>query len=200
MTIKSIHAREILDSRGNPTVEATVVLASGKLGKASVPSGASTGEHEDLELRDGGKRYGGKGVLKAVKNVNTTIATRLVGKDIASILELDKIMDALDGTPNKAKAGANAILGVSLAAARAASTSKHRIVGRGQGTKLARGGHAHLQNRRLVLGGEAKEGEGQAVLVVEVSLGLQHRAAPGQELGRDGDQAHDEDPTPRDRR
>lgn len=119
MQIKEICAREILDSRGNPTVEVMVILKSGAAGKASVPSGASTGEHEDLELRDGGKRYGGKGVLKAVKNVNVTIAKRLVGKDIASILELDKIMDNLDGTPNKSNLGANATLAVSLAATRA---------------------------------------------------------------------------------
>ncbi len=119
MRIKTISAREILDSRGNPTVEAKVVLENGILGTAKVPSGASTGEHEDLELRDGGKRYGGKGVLKAVKNVNTTIAKFFAGREVASILELDKLLDKLDGTENKSNLGANAILSVSLAATRA---------------------------------------------------------------------------------
>lgn len=117
--IKSIHAREILDSRGNPTVAARVTLTSGVSAEAMVPSGASTGVHEAVELRDGNaKRYGGKGVLKAVQHVNTTIAKALRGKDVMKHRQLDDIMLQLDGTTNKSKLGANAILAVSLAAAR----------------------------------------------------------------------------------
>ena len=120
--IHEIHAREILDSRGNPTVEVEVVLKSGIVGTASVPSGASTGEHEALELRDGDKRrYMGKGVLKAVEHVNERIAPELEGLDVIDQLEIDQTMIELDGTPNKEKLGANAILGVSLACARAAA-------------------------------------------------------------------------------
>ncbi len=118
--IELILAREILDSRGNPTVEADVILESGARGRAAVPSGASTGEHEALELRDGDKgRYAGKGVLKAVNNVNEVIAPELEGMDASEQRELDNAMIALDGTPTKAKLGANAILAVSMAAARA---------------------------------------------------------------------------------
>jgi enolase len=120
--ITSIHAREILDSRGNPTLEADVSLAGGAFGRAAVPSGASTGEHEAVELRDGlKKRYLGKGVSKAVKNVNTLIAQELVGIDALEQVTLDRLMIALDGTPTKKKLGANAILAVSLAAAHAAA-------------------------------------------------------------------------------
>ncbi|MDO8581642.1 MAG: phosphopyruvate hydratase [bacterium] len=120
-SIQSIVAREILDSRGNPTVEARVTLANGVTAVASVPSGASTGSHEALELRDGGKRYGGKGVLKAVANVNGPIARALKGKDVRQQRMLDETMLALDGTKNKSKLGANAILAVSLACARVAA-------------------------------------------------------------------------------
>ena len=124
MKIKQITAREILDSRGNPTVEATVELADGSVGMAAVPSGASTGVHEAVELRDGStKRYGGKGVLKAVKNVNTKINKALVGKDARDQKKIDKIMIDLDGTENKSKLGANAILAVSLANCRAVAIS-----------------------------------------------------------------------------
>ena len=119
--IKKITAREILDSRGNPTVEAEVVLSGGARGIAKVPSGASTGAHEAVELRDGAKRYGGKGVLRAVKNVNTTIAKSLKGMDAMNQRDLDGRMVVLDGTQNKKKLGANAILAVSLASARAAA-------------------------------------------------------------------------------
>ena len=120
--IKSIHAREILDSRGNPTVEATVILKSGVKAQASVPSGASTGIHEAHELRDGDKkRYNGKGVLKAVKNINTKIAKKLVGMNPQNQKKIDKAMIDLDGTENKSKLGANAILAVSLANAKAAA-------------------------------------------------------------------------------
>lgn len=122
--IKSVHAREIIDSRGNPTVEVDVILSNGILGRAAVPSGASTGEHEAVELRDGDKgRYKGKGVLKAVANVNTVIAKAIKGKD-ADFKKIDKITRELDGTNNKGKLGANAILGVSMAVAKADAISK----------------------------------------------------------------------------
>lgn len=122
MRIEKITGREILDSRGNPTVEVDVLLESGVMGRASVPSGASTGEHEALELRDQDKsRYGGKGVLKAVKNVNDVIAPALKGMSALDQMGIDKAMLALDGTPTKSNLGANAILGVSLAVAKAAA-------------------------------------------------------------------------------
>jgi enolase len=123
-SITKVLARQVLDSRGNPTLEAEVHLQDGSRGRAIVPSGASTGEHEALELRDGDKaKYGGKGVLKAVENVNTKIAPELIGLDATEQLKLDKKMLALDGTPTKKNLGANAILGVSLAAAHAAAAS-----------------------------------------------------------------------------
>ena len=120
--ITDVHAREILDSRGNPTIEVDVKLSSGFIGRAAVPSGASTGEHEAVELRDGDKkRYLGKGVLKAVDNVNRIISGAIIEMDAANQIEIDTVMIELDGTPNKSKLGANAILGVSLACARAAA-------------------------------------------------------------------------------
>src|SRR6267142_295266 len=120
--IDRIQAREILDSRGNPTVEADVILVGGVMGRAAVPSGASTGEHEAVELRDGDpKRFGGKGVLKAVNNVNDVIARELKGKDVLDQAAIDRRMIELDGSPNKSKLGANALLAVSLATARAAA-------------------------------------------------------------------------------
>lgn len=120
--IEFIEAREILDSRGNPTVEVDVILEDGSMGRAAVPSGASTGVHEAVELRDGDKsRYLGKGVLKAVDNVNNILAPELEGMDALDQVAIDRAMIALDGTPNKAKLGANAILGVSMAVARAAA-------------------------------------------------------------------------------
>lgn len=123
-TIESISAQEVLDSRGNPTVEVEVILADGSWGRAAVPSGASTGVHEALELRDGDKqRYGGKGVLKAVANVNDVIADALFGWDATEQKAIDAELLTLDGTPNKSKLGANAILGVSLAMAKAAANS-----------------------------------------------------------------------------
>ena len=121
--IKYIHAREILDSRGNPTVEVEVVTESGAAAIASVPSGASTGEYEAHELRDDERRYMGKGVEKAVTNVNTRISDRLVGIDVFSQALIDKYLTEADGTENKSRFGANAILGVSLAVARAAANS-----------------------------------------------------------------------------
>jgi enolase len=119
--IIKIHARQIFDSRGNPTVEVDVITENGILGRAAVPSGASTGEHEAVELRDGGKAFMGKGVLKAVDNVNTEIAAEVVGMSVFEQNAIDKMMIELDGTPNKSNLGANAILGVSLAVAKAAA-------------------------------------------------------------------------------
>jgi len=122
--IEDIRAREILDSRGNPTLEVEVALTGGAWGRAAVPSGASTGVHEALELRDGDEaRYGGKGVLQAVENVNTTIADELIGWDALDQVGIDEFLIGLDGTPNKERLGANAILGVSLAVAKAAAAA-----------------------------------------------------------------------------
>ena len=123
--IKEIKGREIIDSRGNPTIEADCLLSDGSFGRAAVPSGASTGEHEAVELRDGDKsRYGGKGVLKAVKNLNTELAKALKGKNAGDQAALDAQMIKLDGTPNKGRLGANALLAVSMAACRASATSQ----------------------------------------------------------------------------
>lgn len=124
MQIQRVHGREILDSRGNPTVEVDVVLSDGSLGRAAVPSGASTGSYEAVELRDGGSRYNGTGVQTAVQNVNTVIAEAVAGQDFDQ-RTLDDTLIALDGTPNKGKLGANAILGVSLAFAHACAASKN---------------------------------------------------------------------------
>ena len=121
-SIEFIHGRQILDSRGNPTIEVDVILEDGTLGRAAIPSGASTGENEAVELRDDDKKvYLGKGVLKAVDNVNAKIAPELIGLDPRDQEAIDRLMIDLDGTPNKAKLGANAILGVSLAVAKAAA-------------------------------------------------------------------------------
>ena len=122
--ISKIKARQIFDSRGNPTVEVDIITEDGILGRAAVPSGASTGEHEAVELRDGGKNYMGKGVLNAVSNVNNILAKELIGLSVFDQENIDNLMIKIDGTPNKAKLGANAILGVSLALAKAASNSK----------------------------------------------------------------------------
>src|SRR4029450_1227783 len=137
MGIANITAQEVLDSRGNPTVEASVVLDDGTTGSAMVPSGASTGEKEAVELRDGDpKRYGGKGVLRAVANVNRALAPAIVGMEVTEQRRIDQRMLELDGTPNKSKLGANAILAVSLAVARAAANSLrmplHRYLGNGE--------------------------------------------------------------------
>ena len=139
LTIEEVSAREILDSRGNPTVEVEVLLIGGARGIAAVPSGASTGAHEAVELRDGDKkRYGGKGVLNAVANVNDLISDALVGLDASDQIMLDEVMISLDGTPNKAKLGANAILGVSLAAAKAAANAQNQPLYRYLGGVSAR--------------------------------------------------------------
>ena len=143
--IKSVTAREILDSRGNPTVEVDVLLASGALGRAAVPSGASTGLHEAVELRDrDAARYGGLGVREAVRHVRETIAPAITGHDGLDQEGLDRRMVALDGTPNKGRLGANAILGVSLAAARAAAAEQGRPLFQSLAQSLARGGGATL--------------------------------------------------------
>src|SRR5664279_2238450 len=138
--IARVHARQILDSRGNPTVEVDVLLDSGAFGRAAVPSGASTGVHEAVELRDGGVAYGGKAVTKAVANVNGEIAAAVHGLDPADQETLDRMLIDLDGTPNKGRLGANAILGVSLATAKAAAAeagvSLFRYLGKDEGTML----------------------------------------------------------------
>src|SRR6266446_3508887 len=121
--IADIHAREILDSRGNPTVEVEVTLETGVIGRAAVPSGASTGVHEAIEKRDGGPRFGGRGVLQAVGAVNGEIFDALSGFDAENQLTIDRVLVEFDGTPNKGRLGANAILGVSLACAKAAATA-----------------------------------------------------------------------------
>jgi enolase len=136
--IVDIAAREILDSRGNPTVEVDVVLEDGSVGRAAVPSGASTGAHEAVELRDGGTRYGGKGVLKAVEAAEGEIFDAITGHDAEEQQKLDAMMIALDGTPNKARLGANAILGVSLAIAKAAAVAHDQPLHRFLGGPLAR--------------------------------------------------------------
>jgi enolase len=138
-TIELLRAREILDSRGDPTVAVDVVLADGSRGTAMVPSGASTGAHEAVELRDGDKkRYRGKGVLRAVDNVDDVIAPELIGEDAADQSAIDRLLLELDGTPNKAKLGANALLGVSLACARAAANAVGLPLYRYLGGPLAR--------------------------------------------------------------
>lgn len=154
MIIKDIIAREILDSRGNPTVEVDLFLEDGSMGRASIPSGASTGSNEALELRDGDARYLGKGVLKAVNNVNTIIRDLLIGKDASDQRYIDNLMIECDGTFNKSKLGANAILGVSLAAIKACANSKgvplYKYLGEGKTLPYAMmnilNGGAHADN------------------------------------------------------
>ena len=154
MKIANVKGREILDSRGNPTVEVDVILENGVMGRAAVPSGASTGSREALEMRDGGKRYMGKGVLNAVNNVNTLIRDLVIGMDVEDQKALDMAMINLDGTPNKSKLGANAILGVSMAALKAAALNAGKPLYRyiGEGKTLPRpmmniiNGGAHADN------------------------------------------------------
>src|SRR5438046_1792210 len=138
-TIREVSAREVLDSRGNPTVEAEVVLSNGAAGRAIVPSGASTGAHEACELRDGGKRFGGKGVLKAVGNAAGPLADAVRGKDPSDVLAVDRALRTADGTPNLSRLGANAVLAVSLACAHAAAAARgvslYRFVGERFGAK-----------------------------------------------------------------
>ena len=154
MKIANVKGREILDSRGNPTVEVDVILENGIVGRAAVPSGASTGSREALEMRDGGKRYMGKGVLNAVNNVNTLIHDLVIGMEVEDQKALDMAMINLDGTPNKSKLGANAILGVSMAALKAAALNAHKPLYRyiGEGKTIPRpmmniiNGGAHADN------------------------------------------------------
>ena len=154
MKIKDVKGREILDSRGNPTVEVDVILENGIIGRACVPSGASTGSREALEMRDGGTRYLGKGVLKAVNNVNTLIRDLVIGMDVEDQKAIDMAMINLDGTKNKSKLGANAILGVSMASLKAAALNAHKPLYRyiGEGKSLPRpmmniiNGGAHADN------------------------------------------------------
>ena len=154
MKIANVKGREILDSRGNPTVEVDVILENGVMGRAAVPSGASTGSREALEMRDGGKRYMGKGVLNAINNVNTLIRNLVIGMEVEDQKALDMAMINLDGTPNKSKLGANAILGVSMAALKAAANNAHKPLYRyiGEGKTLPRpmmniiNGGAHADN------------------------------------------------------
>lgn len=149
--ITEVYAREILDSRGNPTVEVEVWLEDGSVGRAAVPSGASTGAHEAVELRDGDKeRYGGKGVSKAVDNVNDVIAEALIGLEATRQTEIDEMLIRLDGTPNKGKLGANAVLGVSMAVAKAAPTPAAAVVPvpwRRSCTGTARADDEHFKRR-----------------------------------------------------
>jgi enolase len=155
--IAKVHGRQIIDSRGNPTVEVDVTLDSGAMGRAAVPSGASTGEFEAVELRDAGSAYGGKGVTKAVGNVNGEIADAVKGRAAGDQPGLDNTMIELDGTPNKARLGANAILGVSLAVAKAAAADAGRPLWRHLGGEEARilpvpmmnvlNGGAHADNK-----------------------------------------------------
>lgn len=155
MKIKDVIGREILDSRGNPTVEVDVVLENGVMGRAAVPSGASTGEREALELRDGGERYNGKGVLKAVANVNGPLRDLVIGMDASNQKELDYAMIKLDGTETKSKYGANAILGISMAAMKASANNENKPLYRyvGDGIVLPRpmmniiNGGAHADNK-----------------------------------------------------
>ena len=158
--IVSITAREILDSRGNPTVEADVLLSGGAMGRAAVPSGASTGEHEAVELRDGDmEHYLGKGVLSAVDNVESILSPELIGMDATNQRLLDSTMIALDGTENKSRLGANAILAVSMAACRASATALkiplYRYLG---GSQRLHPAHAHDEHpqRRLARGLERR--------------------------------------------
>ena len=138
MEITYVHGRQVLDSRGNPTVEVEVGLESGAFGSAAIPSGASTGEHEAVELRDGGDEWDGKGVTRAVAHVDGEIADALVGLDAADQRRIDAVLVALDGTPTKARLGANAILGVSLAVAKAAAAANNLPLYRYVGGTAAR--------------------------------------------------------------
>lgn len=169
--IVDIHAREILDSRGNPTVEVDVVLESGASGRAAVPSGASTGSHEAVELRDGGKRYGGKGVRKAVDAVNGEIFDTLSGLDADDQLAIDRMMVELDGTANKGRLGANAILGVSLAVAKAAAEDAGLPLFRYVGGAYARSLPVPMMN--IINGGEHADNpiDIQEFMVMPVAAG-----------------------------
>ena len=198
-TIIEVHAREILDSRGNPTVEAEVVLSSGATGRAAVPSGASTGEHEAVELRDDDpKRYMGKGVLEAVRNVNEVIGPRLEGMAAEDQVTIDQEMLDLDQTPNKSHLGANAMLSVSLAVARAAAQDSGLPLYRYLGGPLARVLPVPMMN---ILNGGAHASnnvDAQEFMVVPIGaetfpegLRVGSRGVPQPEEGADQDEALD---------
>src|SRR4051794_11272854 len=164
--IEKVHARQILDSRGNPTVEVELVLRSGAAGRAAVPSGASTGEFEATELRDGGEAFGGKGVTNAVENVKGEIAEAVTGRDATDQEGLDRALVELDGTENKSRLGANAILGVSLAAAHAAAVEEGLPLWRYLGGGAAPGPPGAMMNG-LQRGAPAhKQGDFHGVMVV----------------------------------
>ena len=194
--IVAIRAREVLDSRGNPTVEADVILESGEMGRAIVPSGASTGEHEAVELRDGDKsHYQGKGVLQAVANVETVIAPELEGMDAANQRLIDQSMIALDGSPNKGKLGANAILAVSMATARAVAQTLeiplYRYLGGVNASVSAHADAQRVERRRACrlerrLSGIHDHAGGRGALQRSVALGrrdLPHAEERAQEEG-----------------
>ena len=178
--IKDIYAREVLDSRGNPTVEATVVLESGFKAKAMVPSGASTGSKEALELRDGEPRYLGKGVLKAVNNVNTVIKEALIGKNALKQQEIDNIMKKLDGTENKSNLGANAILAVSLANLKVASKYNHKELYEYVGNSYS----MPLAMMNILNGGVHADNElnFQEFMIMPVALEMKERIRIGSEI------------------
>lgn len=185
--ITAVSAREILDSRGNPTVEAKVTLHDGSIGKAAVPSGASTGIHEALELRDGGSRYHGKGVRKAVKNVNTHIAKALKKQDATKQRKIDQIMLDLDGTENKKKLGANAILAVSLATARAVAISKRIPLYRYLRTTYRlreRGWRMPIATMNVINGGQHANNalSVQEFMIVPKHQKMEHRVRMGVEI------------------
>ncbi|MDP9368925.1 MAG: phosphopyruvate hydratase, partial [Chloroflexota bacterium] len=171
--VEAVHGREILDSRGNPTLEVEVALVGGATGSAAVPSGASTGAHEAVELRDGDKgRYGGKGVLTAVGNVNGELAEAVVGLDALDQVGIDRLMRDLDGTPNKGRLGANALLGVSLAVARAAAEAVGLRLYRYLGGPNARTLPVPMMN--ILNGGKHAEGSSvdmQEFMVMPVGAG-----------------------------
>ena len=178
--IEDIRAREILDSRGNPTVEVDCILDDGSIGRASVPSGASTGTNEALELRDGEDRYLGLGVLKAVNNVNKIIRKELIGREVSDIRSIDDIMIDLDGTDNKSKLGANAILGVSLACVKAAAISKgvplYKYIGKGETLPVCMmnilNGGCHADNNL----------DFQEFMIIPVALTIKDRIRMGSEV------------------
>jgi len=181
--IVDIHARQIFDSRGNPTVEVDVELENGLVGRAAVPSGASTGAHEAVELRDGGDAYKGKGVTKAVDHVNTDICEELLGLDAEDQVEIDSTMIELDGTPNKARLGANAILGVSLAVAKAAAQASNLLLYRYIGGPSARVLPVPMMN--IINGGEHADNpiDFQEFMIMPVGAeSLSHAVQMGTEI------------------
>lgn len=188
MKIQRVRAREVLDSRGQPTVEVEVELKNGVRGRATVPSGASTGVHEAVELRDGGKRYLGKGVARAVAHVNERIAPRLRGKEARAQAEIDQIMLDLDGSPNKGKLGANAILGASLAVAHAQANAQRLPLYRYLGGTAAKTLPVPMLN--VVNGGAHADNNVDVQLVLRVAYELERKSdadLPGRSSGEHSD-------------